>query len=45
MNIVQLVFSPTGGTKRAADLISKELGDTVRMIDLTDAALQSTEFS
>ncbi|MDE6259813.1 MAG: 4Fe-4S binding protein [Oscillospiraceae bacterium] len=43
MNIVQLVFSPTGGTKRAADLLSKELGDTIRMIDLTDAALQSTD--
>lgn len=39
MNIVQLVFSPTGGTKRAADLLSKYLGETVRVIDLTDAAL------
>ncbi|MDE6590829.1 MAG: 4Fe-4S ferredoxin, partial [Oscillospiraceae bacterium] len=43
MNIVQLVFSPTGGTKRAADLLSKGLGDTIRMIDLTDAALPSTD--
>ena len=43
MNIVQLVFSPTGGTKRAADLLAKELGDTIRVIDLTDAALQSSD--
>ena len=43
MDIAQLVFSPTGGTKRAADLLSKELGDTIRMIDLTEAALQSTD--
>jgi len=43
MNIVQLVFSPTGGTKRAADLLSKNLGDTIRTIDLTDAALPSIE--
>lgn len=43
MDIVQLVFSPTGGTKRVADLLSKELGDTVRVIDLTDAALQTTD--
>lgn len=43
MNIVQLVFSPTGGTKRAADLLANGLGDTVRMVDLTDAAFQSTD--
>ena len=43
MNIVQLVFSPTGATKRTADLLSNELGDAIRMIGLTGAALQSTD--
>lgn len=43
MNIVQLVFSPTGGTKKAADLLSKGLGETVRLIDLTDRELQSVD--
>lgn len=40
MKTVQLVFSPTGGTRRAADLLSSSLGETARVIDLTDAALQ-----
>ncbi len=43
MNIVQLIFSPTGGTKRAADLLSKHLGEIVRVVDLTGAALQSVD--
>lgn len=43
MNIVQILFSPTGGTKRAADLLSKELGESVRNIDLTDPTLQSVD--
>lgn len=42
MNIVQLVFSPTGGTARVAELLSEKLGETIRRIDLTDPALPDT---
>ncbi len=40
MNITQILFSPTGGTKRVADIITKAMGEPVREIDLTDAAFQ-----
>lgn len=43
MEIVQLVFSPTGGTRRVAELLSKELGDGVRTVDLTDPAPGSAD--
>ncbi len=42
MNIVQIAFSPTGGTQRVADIITEGLGKPVRKIDLTDAGLKST---
>ena len=37
MNVVQIVFSPTGGTQRVADVIADEWGGTGSKIDLTDA--------
>lgn len=37
MKALQIIFSPTGGTELAADIITKELGMPVRKIDLTDA--------
>ncbi len=37
MKVLEIVFSPTGGTKRAADILVKEWGLPVEEIDLTDA--------
>ena len=37
MNISQIIFSPTGGTKQVTDTITKALGMAVSEIDLTDA--------
>lgn len=37
MTIVPIVFSPTGGTQRVADLITAEWGMPLRTVDLTDA--------
>lgn len=39
MNIVQIVFSPTGGTQKVADTLTEQLGTTVRHIDLSDAGV------
>ena len=36
MKMVQIVFSPTGGTQKAADLLTKTWGDCTR-VDLTDS--------
>ncbi len=35
MKVAQIVFSPTGGTQRVADIITSEFGNTVGNIDLT----------
>lgn len=37
MNVVQIVFSPTGGTRRAAEIIAAELGMDGTVVDLTEA--------
>ena len=42
MNIVEIIFSPTGGTEKAAHLISSHWGETTLKIDLSDAG---TDFS
>ena len=42
MNIVEIIFSPTGGTEKAAHLISSHWGETTVKIDLSDAG---TDFS
>ena len=38
MNVVQIIFSPTGGTRRAAEIIAAELGTAGAVVDLTEAA-------
>lgn len=43
MNITQIVFSPTGGTERAADIITAQWEATVRKLDLTDPAADFAE--
>ena len=42
MNIVEIIFSPTGGTEKVAHLISSHWGETTVKIDLSDAG---TDFS
>ena len=44
MNCVQLIFSPTGGTMRAAKAITDPWGPGVETIDLTDPALTDRAF-
>ena len=38
MKYVKLVFSPTGGTEKAAEIVASEWSETAETIDLTDAA-------
>lgn len=42
MNIVQIVFSPTGGTQRVVDSITAEWGNSVSKIDLTNTKIDYT---
>lgn len=37
MNTVEIIFSPTGGTEKVADIISGCWSETVTKIDLSDA--------
>lgn len=39
MKYMQLIFSPTGGTKRAAELLSAQWSEAVETVDLTDPAV------
>lgn len=36
MHVAQIMFSPTGGTQKVADIITGEWGQPVETIDLTD---------
>lgn len=45
MTVYTITFSPTGGTKKVADRLAKDLGPEAREIDLTDAAADYTRFS
>lgn len=42
MGVVQIVFSPTGGTQAVAGAITAAWGKPVRTVDLTDATLDFT---
>ena len=42
MTITKIVFSPTGGTERVADILANDLGDKVVTVDLCDG---HTDFS
>ncbi len=42
MRLYEICFSPTGGTKKAADILAKELGGEIFSVDLTDS---KTDFS
>lgn len=39
MRCVQLIFSPTGGTEKAAKMVTSEWGTPVETVDLTDPAI------
>ena len=41
MNIIEIVFSPTGGTEKVARQISGQWGKTAVKIDLSDAKTDS----
>lgn len=43
MEILQIVFGPTGGTQKVADLLAEEWGHTVCRVDLTDPVLDTRE--
>jgi len=45
MNVLQIVFSPTGGTKRVTDTITKAWGMPVNEIDLTNAGTDYAAYS
>lgn len=45
MSIVQIVFSPTGGTQKVADIITEKWGESVRKIDLSDPKTDFTSVS
>ena len=40
MNIVQIVFSPTGGTKKVTDIITEEWKEATVFVDLSDAGIE-----
>lgn len=42
MKLYEICFSPTGGTQKAADILSKGIADKIQTVDLTD---HSTDFS
>ncbi len=43
MNVVEIVFSPTGGTEKVADIIGKKWSDTAVKIDLSDSKTDFTK--
>jgi len=43
MNVIQIVFSPTGGTQKAADILTEAWEKPVRKIDLTDPGKTEAE--
>ena len=49
MSLYEICFSPTGGTKKAADILAnklaKDLGGDVITVDLTDSALDFSDVS
>jgi len=44
MKYIQLIFSPTGGTKRAAEAITSSWAASVETLDLTDADMDFSEY-
>ena len=45
MKVYEICFSPTGGTKKAADMLANEIGKEVQTVDLTDSRTDFSEVS
>lgn len=45
MKIYEIIFSPTGGTKKAADIVADRFGSDIVLIDLTDRKLDFSSLS
>ena len=45
ISIYEICFSPTGGTKKAADILSQELSQKIRFVDLTDSSEDFSKLS
>lgn len=45
MNIYKIIFSPTGGTKKVADILASELGQNITDVDLTKGNEDLHKFS
>lgn len=45
MKLYEIIFSPVGGTKKAADIVTERLGPDSTLIDLTNRSLDFTSFS
>lgn len=43
MNYAQIIFSPTGGTRRAAKIVTSEWGGSVETVDLSDPVRDFSE--
>ena len=43
MSTVEIVFSPTGGTEKVADIIATRWSESPRRIDLSDAKTDFAE--
>ena len=45
MKLYEIVFSPTGGTQKVADLLTKTLGEGSAAVDLTDPTADFSDVS
>ncbi len=45
MKLYEICFSPTGGTKKAADVLANELGQEILSVDLTDSGKNFADIS
>ena len=45
MNIYEITFSPTGGTKKVAGVLANELGQNITAIDLSNGSVDFYQFS
>ena len=45
MKLYEICFSPTGGTKKAADMLAEEIGTEIQSVDLTDFSIDFSGIS
>ena len=45
MNMYEITFSPTGGTKKVAGILANELGQNITAIDLSNGSVDFYQFS